>query len=82
MKKSKAYYRGLAKWAWMRGYRWGGWLEDEGLHFFVKEYPEKQTRTGPDTWRIEPRKWSEIKCRESEIADGSLAILIRLGQTR
>ena len=61
----KSYYISLIL---PQDFRWGGWLEDEELHSFVR-----QNENGT---------YSEVRCRESEIEDGSLALLIRLGKTR
>lgn len=59
------------------GYVWGGWLEDEGLHMFQKEY------------RVDglPR-YTVVKCRDSELFDtndngkSSFQLLVDYGMTR
>lgn len=80
--RPKAFYRDLAARPEMQGYEWSGWDVDEGLHSFVKEHPETREEIAPGVFRITERKWSEVRCRETEIDDGSLALLIRIGMTR
>lgn len=52
----------------VNGFEWGGWLDDEGLHFFVKG----NYRDG----------FTELKCRDSECFDGSLQMMAEMGVTR
>lgn len=66
----KDKYRALA----YGGFEWGGWLADEGLHFFVKG----NYSTG----------FTTVKCRDSELFDGgadgrtSFHVLVDTGTTR
>ena len=71
MKRSKAYYREIN----YKGYRWGGWLVDEQLHFFVSG----TYTTG----------FTEVRCKESELTDASkkdgrssFQMLVDLGMSR
>ena len=50
------------------GWEWGGWLADEGLHFFQKGNYIKG--------------FSVVKCRDSECFDGSLELMCERGLTR
>ena len=53
MKNSKNYYRQFA----YKGFKWGGWLADEQLHFFVAgDYQQG---------------FKEVRCLESELTDKS-----------
>lgn len=63
------------------GVTYGG-VDDDGLHCFVKTIPGRTERIDDTTSRIIPQTYAETKCWESEVFDGSLALLLRLGMTR
>ena len=82
MLQPKSYYQGLSKRLDLNGYVWGWYDADEQLHAFVKEHAETRERVDKTTYTISPRQWLTIRCSETEIEDGSLLLLIRLGMTR
>ncbi len=73
----KDYYRAKA----YKGYVWGG-LDDDGLHFFAKEELSERREIEPNVWTVPTRTWKTVRCRESELEDGSLEWLIDHGYTR
>lgn len=77
LKQPKDYYRSKA----YKGYVWGG-LDDDGLHFFVKEERSARRQIEPNLWATSQLTWKTIRCRESELEDGSLEWLIDRGYTR
>lgn len=51
-----------------KGFTWGFYDSAKKLHSFIAQ--------------IQGGKYAEVKCRESEISDGSLELLIKMGMTR
>jgi hypothetical protein len=71
MQHSKSHYKQIT----YKGFKWGGWLADEQLHFFVAGSNQKGFR--------------EVKCLESELTDiskidgkSSFQSLVDWGMTR
>lgn len=70
MKHKKAFYQSLSLPA---GFSWGFYDNVKNLHSFVAKTP---LGIWPTTG------FTEVRCRESEITDGSLELMIKMEVTR